>query len=270
MLRAFTIKKRPLPKRALRYKNNPMRYFFIHPETITGNEAYISEPDAGHIRKVLHLKSGDMVGLLDGCGFEYRALIHSIDKQQVIVRIEEKFPCPSESPVKITLAQGFLKEKKMDELVRRLTELGVHAWVPFMAQRSVPKPAQRQMASRMQRWQTITREAIKQCHRGWEMAISEPLAFDQALDHAQGHDIKILFWENETVSLKEISKPYQGRSVSSAFVMIGPEGGLTDNEVALAIRAGFDIAGLGPRILRAETATVAAAALVQHLFGDLG
>lgn len=247
-----------------------MRYFYIQPRAINGKKALLAEPDAGHIQKVLRLKAGDPIGLLDGEGFEYHARIEAFLNPGVAAAIENRFPCTTESALNLTLAQGFLKEAKMDDLVRQLTELGVNRWVPFMAERSIPKPDEKQLARRLARWQTISREAIKQCRRGRFLEIQGPVSFRDMVLSAKGSDLKLLFWEEETRPLREINASLGSDSITSVFIIIGPEGGLTRGEVDQAQAAGFHIAGLGPRILKAETAALAACSVVQHLFGDLG
>jgi 16S rRNA (uracil1498-N3)-methyltransferase len=244
-----------------------MRYFFIEQPPETGRTVTITGPDKNHIKSVLRLAPGDVIGLLDGNGFEYPAEIISISVRGVEVLVKEKIPASAkESPVQITVAQGFLKEKKMDDLVRYLTELGMSRWVPFMAARSVPRPDKHQLASRTKRWKTISAQSIKQCRRGRTMEIGETLTFKDMLNAAEAYDIKIVFWENRA----EIAMPDPGNPGDKIFVIIGPEGGLTQAEVDQATADGFVTAGLGPRILRAETATIAACTLVQHLFGDMG
>ncbi|MBA3028722.1 MAG: 16S rRNA (uracil(1498)-N(3))-methyltransferase [Desulfobacteraceae bacterium] len=247
-----------------------MRYFYIQPQTIQGKKALITEPDAGHIRKVLRLKPDDSIGLLDGEGFEYLARIEEISNHGIHVLIENQFPCTTESPLSLTLAQGFLKESKMDDLVRQLTELGVNRWLPFMAERSISRPDEKQLTRRMERWRTISSQAIKQCHRGRFMDIERALSFQDMVLSAKNHDLALLFWEEETRPLREIQASFGAHPIASVFIVIGPEGGLTQEEVGHAKAAGFHIAGLGPRILKAETATLAACSLIQHLFGDLG
>ncbi|MFO7964929.1 MAG: 16S rRNA (uracil(1498)-N(3))-methyltransferase [Desulfobacterales bacterium] len=246
-----------------------MRYVYIDQTPNPGETVLVTGGDKHHITSVLRLKPGDVIGLLDGRGFEYPSEIIAISTKSVEVRVKEKNPVATESPVDITVAQGYLKEKKMDDLVRQLTELGIARWMPFMAARSVPKPDQKQLAHRMKRWQAITKEAVKQCRRGRVMAIGTPLSFEDMLNAAAGCDIKIVFWESQ-VSRQQTSlqaaAPDPGTRV---FVIIGPEGGLTEAEVNHAKSQGFIVAGLAPRILRAETATLPACTLVQHLFGDM-
>ena len=252
------------------YNKDAMRYFFIEPSAISGKNAFITGSDENHIKKVLRLRPGDEIGLFDGEGLEYRAKIEDFTGNGIKALILDRWESPGESPVDITLAQGFLKERKMDELVRHLTELGITRYIPFMAERSVSRPPAKKMAQRLARWETISKQAIKQCKRGRFMKIEETLEFKEALKAAAPYEVKIIFWENETMLLAEIAEQLKHEPAGSVFVMIGPEGGFSEKEVDLARASGFSTAGLGPRILRAETATVTAAVLVQYLFGDMG
>ena len=247
-----------------------MRYFFIEKPIISNTRTLITGSDEKHIRKVLRLKPGDMIGLYDGKGFEYHAEIASFSPSGVEVSILNQRPAPPESPVKIVIAQGFLKERKMDELVRQLTELGVSKWIPFMAARTVPKPGKQQLLKRMERWEKISKQAIKQCERGLFLDIGETLSFEEALKAAHTCDLKIVFWEEEPSPLNDRMGSLADKAIRSIFIMIGPEGGLTEQEIEHAKASGFVIAGMGPRILRAETATVSACVLMQYLFGDMG
>ena len=145
--------------------NLTMRYFFIQDPKSEGTASMIKGSDARHIKNVLRLKSGDRIGLFDGQGMDYEARITAISSRSVEVMIVRSFPSNAESPVDIIVAQGYLKERKMDGLVRQLSELGVSKWIPFFAQRSVPRPDQGRLASRRQRWQKIAREALKQSKR---------------------------------------------------------------------------------------------------------
>ena len=117
-----------------------MRYFFIEQSELSGTTAVISGSDARHIKTVLRLKPGDKIGLYDGRGVEYRAEIISFSPERINVSITDSFPSSAESPIQIAIAQAFLKEKKMDGLVRQLTELGITKWIPFFAERSISRP----------------------------------------------------------------------------------------------------------------------------------
>jgi 16S rRNA (uracil1498-N3)-methyltransferase len=251
-----------------------MRYFFIDPssasQALVGNRIVITGADARHIQKVLRLKTGDRIGLFDGKGYEFLAEITSLSPAQVEVLVVDYYPATTESPARIVVAQGFLKEAKMDDIVRQLTELGISGWIPFMAERSVPRPDQKQLEKRIERWNAISQQSIKQCRRGRTLEISAPMAFEEAVQAAGDYDVKIVFWENEPHPLGAVLHDIDPEKVQKVFVMLGPEGGLTEAEVVLARNAGFVTAGLGPRILRAETATLTAGALVQFVFGDMG
>jgi 16S rRNA (uracil1498-N3)-methyltransferase len=245
-----------------------MRRFFIAPEQMGREQPLLGEADARHVRTVLRLQPGEPIVVFDGTGAEYEARIVAIDPHQVAIAVTGPLASFAESELHITLAQAYLKDKKMDELVRRLTELGVARWVPFMARRSVPSPDEKRGQARYQRWQKISMEAVKQCRRSRPMTIEAPVSFAQALEMAQADDLKLFFWEGPGAA--PLMRPTGPPTPKRVFVMIGPEGGFDPEEQRLAQAQGFNMAGLGPRILRAETATVAACTLVQFLFGDMG
>jgi 16S rRNA (uracil1498-N3)-methyltransferase len=248
-----------------------MRRFFVERINLTGSTALISGPDARHIKTVLRLNPGDEIELFDGTGGVYPARITSFLPKQVKVDLLGKYHLTAESPVCITVAQAYLKDNKMDTLVRQLTELGITAWFPFISERSVPTPNNKRIEGRRQRWQKIAQESLKQCRRGRLPLIGHLETFRAVLETAQASDLKIIFWENENRSLQSVVEPSRPeRTVRSIFLLLGPEGGFAIQEVQQAVACGFQSLSLGPRILKAETATVAACALIQYLFGDLG
>jgi len=246
-----------------------MRYFFIEPSLVTGAVVSITGTEAHHIKNVLRLKPGDGLKLFDGTGFEYAAVITRVSAKDVAVKIERKRKAAAPPGARIIVAQAFLKEKKMDDLVRKLCELGVARWVPFFSQRSIPRPDAKRLAGRCRRWQRIATEAVKQCRRIDMPRIGDALSFEEVLDISDSCDLKLVFWENESSLLaKDLAS---GDNLPrKIMVMLGPEGGFTGQEINMVRDRGFNSAGLGPRILRAETATIAAVSLVQYLFGDMG
>lgn len=246
-----------------------MRYFFIEPLSPNATTAVITGSDAKHIKTVLRLKPGDSIGLFDGSGMEYEAKIITLATGRIEASITRRLPSTSESPIQIIIAQGLLKDKKMDGLVRQLTELGITKWIPFLANRSVPKPDKKQQVKRKERWETITKEAAKQCKRGRIPQISELVSFDNVVDMGASCDLKFIFWENELTPIDSV-KTMSDIQSDTVFAILGPEGGLTSQEIEIAKSRGFISASLGPRILKAETATIAACALLQYLFGDMG
>lgn len=245
-----------------------MRRFQINRSDIKGSVASITGGDARHMHSVLRLKPGDEVLLFDGTGTEYLSIITSIRADSAFMEITERFSAESESPVRISVAQGFLKDKKMDQLVRHLTELGIVRWAPFMADRSIPTPDEKRLAKRMERWRKIAKEALKQCRRGMEMEICPPLSMEGVIEWGKKCDLKIIFWEEAGIPLtREMTET---GSAENILIVLGPEGGLSPREVEMAAGGGFTLCTLGPRILRAETASLSACTLVQFLFGDMG
>jgi len=230
----------------------------------------IDGAQAHHIKNVLRLQPGDRLKLFDGTGYEYEAVISSLGAKKVEIEIQRKLKASVSAGARIIVAQAFLKEKKMDDLVRRLSELGIAGWVPFFSQRSIARPAKDRLAGRVQRWKRIATEALKQCRRTDILEISDALSFEGLLELSQPCDLKIVFWENEDMPLEREVAPRTAHMLQSIMLMLGPEGGFTGQEIEAARQSGFFTAGLGPRILRAETATLAASTLVQYLYGDMG
>jgi 16S rRNA (uracil1498-N3)-methyltransferase len=247
-----------------------MRFFYVGPSDIQDSQALLKGAEADHATNVVRLKPGATVGLVDGLGFEYSAVIERITPGRVELAVTDRWIAAGRSPVDLCVAQGFLKEKKMDRLVRQLSELGVALWVPFLCERAVARPESKRSVIRSERWRKIALEALKQSRRGTVMKIADAARFGQLLEEGRCYDVRILFWEKAREAIT--AEHLRGRNgpVASVMIVLGPEGGFTETEAIAAEAAGFVVAGLGPRILRAETAAVAACALVQYLCGDLG
>jgi 16S rRNA (uracil1498-N3)-methyltransferase len=244
-----------------------MRRFYIQQDRIGRDESVITGNDAHHLRDVLKIQPADRIIVFDGTGREYRARVVSVTRQLIKVEMLERLGGNNESALELTIAQGYLKDKKMDGLVRQLTELGVTRWVPFLSRRSVPLPPQQRLKGRYQRWHKISLESLKQCKRNRAMVITPVVSFNEAIQQAAPYDLKVIFWEK----YKDTTIIHRGRQPqpTSIFLMVGPEGGFDEKEVSHAKNEGFKVVGLGPRILKAETATLAAAAVVQFIFGDM-
>ncbi len=232
-----------------------------------GRKTYLAGTDAVHIRKVLRLRHGDRVALFDENGTEYEARIDALTGERVTVSVLSAARPQRESPVRIALAQALIKGKKVDRVVRQLAELGVDAWLPFPAQRSVARPARDKLEARADRWRRIAAEAAKQCRRLKPPEIGPVDDLDAVIAQAEPFDLKIVFWEEAPVAA---GWPEPDKPVQSVFLLVGPEGGFTAGEIARVRDTGFVQASLGPRILRAETAAVAVCTLAQHRYGDLG
>ena len=246
-----------------------MRRFLVDPQQIVEDKATLAGRQAHHLHRVLRLKAGDAVVLTDGSGHAHEATIDTISPDGVSLTITRTQTLKNESPLKITMAQALLKGPRMDLLIRQFTELGIARWLPFQATRSVAKAPPHKMADRAKRWETIARESIKQCRRQVAPEVWAPVSFEALLTEAAEHELRLVFWEEATRPLDRQIEHFKGAIPETVIVVIGPEGGLTHAEVEALGTRGFITASLGPRMLRAETAAVAACALVQHLLGDM-
>ena len=224
--------------------------------------------DAKHICRVLRAEIDDTLCFTDGKGKDFTGQIREISPKAVEIEIQTQTESQTESPLELTLCCGLLKHQKMDKLIKELSQLGVTRLLPFSCQRSIPDLDPKKLNKRMERWQTIAKEALKQCRRSRVMEICSPLPFKEILDLSQNQEEKIIFWEHSAHPLARLRQKKE-KKIARAMVLIGPEGGLAEQEVQRAQDTGFKAYSLGPRILRAETAAVTAAALVQHLLGDL-
>ncbi len=244
-----------------------MRRFYIPPESMGKYESIITGDDAHHLRDVLKIQPGDLVVVFDGQGREFRARVVSVSRGQVHVAMLDRLETDTDAVLDLTIGQGYLKDKKMDAVVRQLTELGVVRWVPFLSRRSIPSPGPQRLQGRYRRWQKISMESLKQCRRSRAMDISPVVRFEEALGMGAQCDLKVIFWEGAKAAA--VMHRRRSPNPSSLFMMIGPEGGFDETEIHLARQKGFEVAGMGPRILKAETAVLAAATLAQFVFGDM-
>ena len=246
-----------------------MRRFFIQSHSLSGDAPVITGDDASHIRNVLRLKPGDEIELIDGTGLECDARIVRMSAGKVDVSILRRRLLEPISTLRLVIAQAVLKDNKLDGVIRQITELGIHEWIPYTAHRSVPVLNAQRVVSRKNRWEKIAIEALKQCLRSKILKISDLLTFDAMLAYGRNCDIKLIFWEDESPS-----KPFElpdsnDSSVKSVMAIIGPEGGFTPDEIAAARTCGYETVSLGPRILKADTATLAVSTLLQYGYGDM-
>lgn len=247
-----------------------MRRFYLPPEAWQSAEPLLTGLDANHIRNVLRLNPGDAIAVFDGRGMVCNAAIRRISGEGVAISLGAASTSETTPPVAITLAQALLKSGKMDALVRPLTELGIARWAPFLAERSVPSPDSKRSEKKRARWETIAREAMKQCRRNRMPEIKTVARFDDILEMTAGSDLSLIFHEDETAPADLLSLRESMPGPASILVIIGPEGGFAPSEIEQAGARDILNASLGPRILRAENAAVVAVALVQFLFGDMG
>lgn len=252
------------------------RRFYAPPIAFSqdGQSATLSADETRHLRDVLRLRMGDEAYVFDGEGKEFRGSVSDTDRSSSVIRIiEEAQPLSPESPLNLTLAVALLKGEKFDVVVQKATELGAGCVVPLITSRADvrihnPEDAQKKQA----RWQRIALEATKQCGRAKLMKIDPPISFAEfvarpPVNLAVSDELCLMFSEREGISLANAIDSIE--QPSSVKAIVGSEGGWTDEEIQQASTAQWKVVTLGGRTLRAETAAIAVAALLQHRFGDL-
>jgi 16S rRNA (uracil1498-N3)-methyltransferase len=234
-----------------------MHRFFLPQEQISDDRFRIVGSDVNHIKNVLRLKAGEKIELFDSAQNIYQCEISEIKFDSVLGKIISKEKGSVESELEVTLAQSLPKGKKMDLIVKMATELGVKKIVPVLSERSVPKIEEKE-EKKIAHWQTTAKEAAEQSGRSLIPRIA-PLTNLSRLN-SNAYDLALMPWEGEeTHSLKSILK---GAAPKKIIVLIGPEGGFSQAEAEQAKANGFKLVSIGKRILRCETAAVAALAQV--------
>lgn len=229
---------------------------------------------AHQARDVLRLSAGDTLRLLDGVGGEFAAEIVDADRQHVAVRLGERVTGRAEPAVRVALCAGMLKAAKFEWVLQKGTELGVAEFIPLLTERAVGAADEASDAKR-RRWTKIVAEALEQCGGTRLPAIAEPRPLMHALASLPSHAVALIPWEEATEAplaevLRERVAALGGpAAISEVRLFIGPEGGFSAREVALARRGGALAVTLGPRILRAETAALVAATLSLGALGAL-
>lgn len=234
--------------------------FYVRPEDVGDGTLTLRGEEAHHVR-VLRLRPGDSIEAVDGQGRWFRAKIERITDETIWASPISGKAWVGEPKLRVTLGVGLLKGERFDLLVEKSTELGVHRIVPLITRYAVRSGVS---PSRTQRWRRIARAAIKQCGRSWLPEVSEPLPLEEALREMRGMELKLIAWEREQDrGLRKVCSEDMG-GVCSVGLVVGPEGGLTEEEVALARRTGFLPFSLGPRRLRSETAGILALGLLLY------
>jgi 16S rRNA (uracil1498-N3)-methyltransferase len=224
----------------------------------------VTLPDvvAHHAVRVVRLAVGDALTLFDGAGGEYRATLTAIDRRSVEARIEAFDPVERESSLRITLVQAIAANDAMDYAVRKAVELGVAAIAPVITARSAPLPPGERADKRVAHWQQVVVAACEQCGRNRVPAVATPHPLAQWRPSA-GETAYVAAPDAKS-TLRQAPQPHGG-----CAIVIGPEGGLTEAEIEALAQQGVHRLGLGPRVLRTETAAVAALAILQATWGDL-
>ncbi|MGH8142566.1 MAG: 16S rRNA (uracil(1498)-N(3))-methyltransferase [Steroidobacteraceae bacterium] len=222
---------------------------------------------AAHVTRVLRLGSGAALTLFDGRGGEYEAQLLEVGRRGVQARVGGHRAVEREAAVRLTLLQCLARAERMDWIIQKATELGVAAIVPVSSRHSVVQLDAAARERRLMHWRAIAISACEQCGRNRLPQIHALRELDSACREADGAGIRLLLAPQAAVSLPAALLP-QPAAALSITLLVGPEGGLAEQELAAVQQHGFCPCRLGPRILRAETAPVAALAAIQAVVGD--
>lgn len=230
--------------------------FFVAPEQLSDGMVRITGEDARQIRVVLRLQPGEEIGVLDGSGREYRCVLESVRREEAIACVKEWVEPNGEPEIHITVVQSLAKGDKIEQVIQHGTEIGVSRFVLVQTRRSVVQLDGERGRARVDRWRRIAKEAAEQARRAIVPAVEGITSLQGALQSMDNTSILTLHPDGNTLSLAE----WMRRSALSRriAVVVGPEGGLTDEEVALCTRYGATSVSLMPRVLRTETAALVA------------
>ena len=246
-----------------------MRSFFLGDNAVSGDLVTVTGELYRHMARVLRLKKGNEVELIDDGATRHSGVIEEVGAKALTVRITAASPAPKEEQgMRITLYQGLPKGEKLDLILQKCTELGVSEMVTFDAARSVVKLKGERSAVRLSRYEKIVQEAARQSGRSAPPRVAIGGTLETVLRES-GQTVKLLLWEGEEkTTLHELFKGYP--APESVAIVVGPEGGLSSEEVRQAEASGFVPVTLGKRILRTETAGLAMVSILQFHWGDMG
>ena len=230
----------------------------------------IKQDDINHIKNVLRKKSGDEITVIDEAGHTAIAVLALLSDTAIELEIKKSIDYQSEPPVRAIIGQGIGKGDKMDFVVQKAVELGATDIVPLMMERTVVRYDEKKAKDRRDRWQKIAVEAAKQSKRTVVPTVHPILGLTETVE-TFNFDLGIMLWEEEkNTGLREILKKVDKDKVKTVFLLVGPEGGISEKEAEAAKNAGFASASLGKRVLRTETAGIAAISVMMYEIGGFG
>ncbi|MDF2182376.1 16S rRNA (uracil(1498)-N(3))-methyltransferase [Neptuniibacter sp. CAU 1671] len=237
---------------------------FYEPQAFgTGVTLELSDDVIQHVCRALRMRPGDQLCLFNAEGQECLAELVTTEKRAATATVIELTTPQVESPLSVTVGQVLSRGERMDYAVQKSTELGVHRISPLFSERCEVKLADQRQEKRTRHWQQVAISACEQSGRVHPPQIDAPVTLTDWLGE-QTAELKLVLHHHSKQPLAEIAPP------SSVALLIGPEGGLTETEVELAIQHGFQPLALGPRVMRTETAPVAALSILNYLWGDMG
>ncbi|WP_274363244.1 16S rRNA (uracil(1498)-N(3))-methyltransferase [Paenibacillus thermotolerans] len=253
-----------------------MQRYFIQPENFLEDKAIIRGDDAHHLVRVMRAAAGDQVIVTDGAAREALAEVAELNKENVLLRIVEERPMSGEPALEVWVAQSLPKGDKLETVIQKGTEVGAARFIPFVSARTVVQYDARKEAKRLERWRKIAKEAAEQAHRSRIPQVEEPASWKELLAMVPHTSLALFCYEKEGgLKLREaVRKAELGNLEAGAkapvLVVIGPEGGFTEEEAEAAEQAGCAVVGLGSRILRTETAGLVALSCLMYESGELG
>lgn len=247
-----------------------VRRFVIHERPDESGRVRLTGGEAHHAGNVLRLKCGDAVILVDGCGMEYIAVIKRMDGLSIELDVQSQVERRVEPNVELVLGLAMLKSELMELVLQKGTELGLSGFVPVYTERSTVVIPPEKIQKRLERYKKISLEAVKQCRRLRPPKIGPVMTLEEFFKTYRDADLKMMLHPPDSGkggvirrALTDFGRP------DSICVLVGPAGGFSEIEAENAAMAGFNLFGLGPRILRAETAAIAIMAVLGCTFGDL-
>ena len=223
-----------------------------------------------YLKQVMRLKPGDKINVFDGFGREFEAVIQGFSPKTVLIELERRI-AQTDKKISITLAQAIPKAGKMDTIVKSAAELGADVIIPFDAARSVGRIAGEKSSLKVARWQKIVTEAARCCHSNYIAKVAKVSSFADMLMSASGDALKLIFWEEESQkTIKDILTDEAFAAAKDYFIIIGPEGGFSKDEISMAKESGFLSVSLGKQILKVETAAAAIISIIQYEKGIFG
>tara|TARA_B110000046_G_C13024163_1_gene412866 strand:+ start:6226 stop:6957 length:732 start_codon:yes stop_codon:yes gene_type:complete len=229
-----------------------------------GSDIQLEDPAARHLSSVLRMTTGQYIVLFNGRGGEFSAQLTDVKKGKVWVCVDNFSDTDRESPLNIQLAVGISRGERMDWIMQKATELGVSDITPLFTERCEVKLSRERLEKKTRHWQQIVISACEQSQRNTVPTVSYAKTIEQYLIDASG-DVKLVLHHRTQKRLADITN-----SNNSIVLLVGPEGGLSDREIESSLGHNFTALALGPRVLRTETAPLAAISIIQSLWGDMG
>jgi len=237
--------------------------FYQPADLATGTELELDDNAVQHVSRALRMRPGELIQLFNNGDSDFTAELLDVEKRRVRVRITEENPRQVESSLPIQIGQVISRGERMDYAVQKATETGMHSMTPLFSERCEVRLNSERQDKRIRHWQQIAISACEQSGRTRVPSIESACQLQQWVTQCDA-ELKLVMHHHTAKPLGSLEKP------ASVALLIGPEGGLTEAEVELAMEAGFQPVAIGPRVMRTETAPVAAQAILQYLWGDCG